>query len=328
VRLLTANTFTGGLIFKGNNAAAYVRVDQLTSLGPAANATVTFGPGAAGKLLLNLPTAGGGIVGLVGLNTDASNPGTPLIDTASASGGPILTVSNTTDNTFAGIIANSGTKLSLTKAGTGTLTLSGDNSYTSPTIINGGMLVAGHGNALGLIGAGTGTITVNTNGTLGVAAGVTFARAVTFNAGSGLGGSGTFVTNAALRLPANFRLTPGLSTNATGTLTVDTGNNALIATNNTRLEIDFKADATADQLVVAGTGSLNLGTTTTNGTLVLRGAIKSGRYVVASASSGVTGQFLTVDKTGLDTTTVRVSYPGDGTVVVTKAAPGTTVMFR
>ncbi len=316
--LNTANLFTGGVVLNGGYR---VTVTHPTALGPADKATVTFGPGSTKELWLQKNP--GMNVTIVGLNTDPTNPGSPIVrqTTSGSYGGSTLTVNNATANTFAGTLMDGYYKFTLIKGAAGTLTLSGNNTYTGTTTINGGMLLAGHANALGTAG----TITVNNNGTLGVASGVTFSRTVAFNAGSGLGGSGTFNRPAAWTLPATFSLKPGLSTNVIGTLTVDTANNALTAASGTRLEIDFKADGSADKLVVAGTGSLNLGAA--GDTLVLKGAIKVGSYVVASASS-VSGQFDAVDKTGLNTTAVNVSYPGDGKVVVTAAPKGTTVMIR
>jgi autotransporter-associated beta strand protein len=319
----SANSFTGG-VFINSISGGFLRALAAGALGPDDSATVTFGPGTTGRLMLESPTQ---TQTIVGLNSNAGNPGTPVI--SPGTGYPYrlaqtLVVSNATANTYAGKLADAETsnyKLSLTKGAAGTLTLSGNNTYTGTTTINGGMLLAGHANALGTAG----TITVNTNGTLGIASGVTFSRAVTFNAGSGLAGSGTFVTNAVWTVPANFRLTPGLSTNVIGTLTVDTANNALTAASGTRLEIDFTADGSADKLVVAGTGSLNL--STAGDTLVLKGTIKVGTYVVASANS-VSGQFDAVDKTALDAASVSVSYPGDGTVVVTALGTGTTVLIK
>jgi fibronectin-binding autotransporter adhesin len=302
--LNTANLFTGGVVLNGGYR---VYVTHPTALGPADKATVTFGPGSTKELWLQKNP--GMNVTIVGLNTDPTNPGSPIVrQTSSGSyGGSTLIVSNATANTFAGTLMDGVYKFTLIKANVGTLTLSGTNTYTGATTINGGMLVAGNTNALGTAG----TVTVNTNGTLGVAAGVTFSRAVAFNAGGGLGGSGTFATNGVWTLPANFTLKPGLSTNAVGTLTVDTGGNTLTATNGTRLEIDFDGAAGSDQLVV--NGPLNLGTA--NDTLVLKGAIKGRSYVIASASS-LSGRFVTVDKSGLDTPNATVMYPGDGTVVV------------
>ncbi|MAE65629.1 MAG: hypothetical protein CMJ18_15280 [Phycisphaeraceae bacterium] len=71
-------------------------------------------------------------------------------------GGTALTVgTNDGDSTFDGLIQDATGSGSLKKTGNGTLTLTGDNSYTGGTIIDGGNLALGHSNA-----AGFGPITV------------------------------------------------------------------------------------------------------------------------------------------------------------------------
>jgi rhamnogalacturonan endolyase len=84
-----------------------------------------------------------------------------------------------TTNTFAGYIGNSGVT-SLIKVGTGTLTLTGTNSYSGTTTVNGGILLV---NNLTGSGTGSGTVTVNSGGTLG-GAGI-ISGAVTVNSGGG-----------------------------------------------------------------------------------------------------------------------------------------------
>jgi autotransporter-associated beta strand protein len=82
-----------------------------------------------------------------------------------------------TTNTFAGYIGNSGVT-SLIKVGTGTLTLTGTNSYSGGTTINGGILLVNNTNA-----SGSGTVSVNSGGTLGgtgIISGI-----VTVNSGGG-----------------------------------------------------------------------------------------------------------------------------------------------
>lgn len=66
---------------------------------------------------------------------------------ASATGTTTLQIGNLgTDTTFSGIIRNGDTKvLALTKVGPGTLTLSGINTYTGATTVNGGVLKLGDG---------------------------------------------------------------------------------------------------------------------------------------------------------------------------------------
>jgi len=61
----------------------------------------------------------------------------------------VLTVgSDNTSTTFSGFLLNGPGELGLTKVGTGTLTLSGVNSYSGPTLVNGGVLEAGSFTAL------------------------------------------------------------------------------------------------------------------------------------------------------------------------------------
>jgi autotransporter-associated beta strand protein len=65
--------------------------------------------------------------------------------TSSAAGSPTLTVGdNNATSTFGGVIQNGvATALALTKTGSGTLSLTGSNTYTGPTAINAGGLVVG-----------------------------------------------------------------------------------------------------------------------------------------------------------------------------------------
>jgi fibronectin-binding autotransporter adhesin len=103
--------------------------------------------------------------------------------------------SNNFDTTFSGVIQDSG---ELTKAGTGTLTLTGANSYTAATTVSAGVLVVSNTSGSG---TGTGPVKVNA-GTLG-GRGV-IAGAVTIGTG---GGVGAF-------------LAPGVASNQTGKLTL------------------------------------------------------------------------------------------------------------
>jgi fibronectin-binding autotransporter adhesin len=65
-----------------------------------------------------------------------------------------LTVNNPTANTYSGLISNGTNALSLTKTGTGTLTLSGTNTYSGTTIISAGTLQIGNGGTSGTLGTG------------------------------------------------------------------------------------------------------------------------------------------------------------------------------
>ena len=76
----------------------------------------------------------------------------------SGSGTSVLTIGsgNASGGNFAGVIENnagSGGSVGLTKIGTGTLTLSGANTYSGPTTVSGGTLQAGVASVAGVSGA-------------------------------------------------------------------------------------------------------------------------------------------------------------------------------
>ena len=133
-----------------------------------------------------------------------------------------------TDTEFAGIIGGGGGTLALTKAGTGTLILSGTSTYTSATRIDGGTLM--------ITGAltGGGATEVNDGGTLAgtgtINGGVVIAQGGILAPGNGSGG--VLTLSGALTLAdgsvldvgigsTSSRLTLGGSLGAAGTTTVN-----------------------------------------------------------------------------------------------------------
>ncbi len=118
----------------------------------------------------------------------------------------------------------------LTKAGLGTLRLSGANTYAKPTIVSAGTLLVN-----GSLAAGS-TVTVASGGTLG----------------------GTGVLKGPTSVAAGATLTPG--NNAIGTLTI---NNSLALAGNAIMEISKNGGLLTNDLVVAS------GTLTFSGTLMV-----------------------------------------------------------
>src|SRR5262249_42105403 len=122
---------------------------------------------ATGGLTFN----GGRVQFLSSFNLAATRP-----ITLNAPGGTIDTHGNATP--VAQVISGAG---SLTKAGVGTLTLTGANTYSGGTAINGGALQVSNDTNLG---AATGPLSFN-GGTLATTASFTSPRTTTLNAGGG-----------------------------------------------------------------------------------------------------------------------------------------------
>ncbi|MBX2916170.1 MAG: autotransporter-associated beta strand repeat-containing protein, partial [Cyclobacteriaceae bacterium] len=141
------NTFTGGLGIDAGRVTL-ANVGALNSTSPN---VVAFGVGSTGSLRLN-----GLSVSVAGLS---SNGGTPIIENAGAAPAT-LTVNTVAANNFGGVIQNLGPALSLSKSGSGTLALSGNNTYTGGTNLSAGTLAINSATAIG-----TGTLTIN-GGTL------------------------------------------------------------------------------------------------------------------------------------------------------------------
>ncbi|MEI8373033.1 MAG: autotransporter-associated beta strand repeat-containing protein [Planctomycetota bacterium] len=137
---------------------------SLLSLG--AENVLPFGPG-KGNVLFGVGYTA--TLDLKGHNTQInglSGASNAVVDTTAGGGNYTLTVgNNNASSTFGGTIQNSTGTLGLTKTGSGTLVLSGNNTYSGGTRINQGVLSI---NADANLGAGNNPITFN-GGTLEVA---------------------------------------------------------------------------------------------------------------------------------------------------------------
>jgi autotransporter-associated beta strand protein len=137
---LVINGLEGSTInFSGLNT--YAGTTRFPGLVLLAGATNTFSPNSTHILATQGSTLG--ILRLDGFsNVLGGLGGVGIVENSNAVTAVTLTVGRNNDNTnFAGEIRDGGlTALALTKVGTGALTLSGTNTYTGNTLVNGGVL--------------------------------------------------------------------------------------------------------------------------------------------------------------------------------------------
>ena len=154
----TALTFSR--VISGTGPVTYQGVGVLTLLGASTySGATTINAGSNVKLGVTnaLPSgAGNGDVSLAGIldlatlacSVNGLN-GAGTVDNSTGTGTYTLTAGNNNANsTFSGMIKNTSGTVALTKAGSGTLTLSGANTYAGQTTLSGGTLQLGIDNAI------------------------------------------------------------------------------------------------------------------------------------------------------------------------------------
>jgi autotransporter-associated beta strand protein len=216
-------------------------------------------------------------------------------------GSNILTTGgDNSTTTFSGVISGTG---GLTKNGTGSFYLSGNNSYDGVTTINNGSVLVSTNNALGSAAGGT-----NVSG--GASARLVFERSVNYSTqepvtikNSGFNGIGALVgiSNSTFAGPITLASASTIGvypTGATFTLngSINIANNALTVLGSGNITIGGVISGSGS-LTKAGTGTMTLsnantygGSTTVNaGTLLVTGSISSSLTVNSPAVVGGTG---------------------------------------
>ena len=149
-----ANTYTGGTIINGG-ILSDVASHTGNGLG-SANGPLTINNGA-----FNFAETG---YTAISVGVGSLNGSSGAVIENLGSGTPTFTVgNNNTSGTYAGVITNN---VALTKTGTGTLLLSGVNTYTGQTTVSGGILALANAGAAGTGTIGNSAIVVNSGATL------------------------------------------------------------------------------------------------------------------------------------------------------------------
>ncbi|KUL94963.1 hypothetical protein DK26_12840 [Bosea sp. WAO] len=247
---------TGMLTLYGGNSYSGITTINAGTLRTAATNAI------ASSSALALADFSGAVFDLAGLNQTiqtlsggGSNGGDITLSSA------ILTVNQTANSSFAGRISGSG---GLTKTGTGTLTLSGANSYTGATTISSGALRISNLSALGSAAGGT---SVASGAALELAGGISVGSEALTLSGTGVsnGGalrniSGTNSYGGAITLASDTRIASDA-----GIISLQGG----VSGTNVNLTVGGAGDTTISGAIATGTGSL---TKYGAGTLTLSGA--------------------------------------------------------
>jgi autotransporter-associated beta strand protein len=256
-------------------------------------------------------TVASGAVLTLGGNSTVAGPATAIIGSLAGAGtvqnGNATTVvtltagGNNATTTFSGVLQNGGAAaLALTKNGTGTFTLTGNNTYSGNTTVNAGTLgldgrlsgntaitIAGSGaltqSSTGVI-SGASSFTHNSSGTSTLAGNNTYSGTTTVSAGtltlSGANtGGGAVVIDSVLNIQGNLTFagnnqmtvgssTAGIVNHSAGTVTFAAGNNL--------------------QLLI-GNGVTPSGTYNLSGNGVLSIGASSNRGIMIGVNSGTAG---------------------------------------
>ena len=297
----TVTTLNDGTLQIGSNSVGSVAAITSSAIGKGGltlNGGKISSDSSTSRTLLNAVIFGGN----VNLG-DTINNGNLTFSAAANLGGATRVLTVDSGVTFGGVVSNG----SITKAGSGVLTLSGANTYSGGTQLNAGMVVLGHADGLG----STGTITLG-GGTLQYGSGITTDLSARFSTAASqqyaVDTNGNNVTFATGLTSSGGNLTKsglgtlilGGSNTFAGSTTISAGNLSISSTaalastsgislGDTAALIYTGAAASFDRniSVTSGTGTIR---NTGSGLLTLSGTLtKNGTTLtLAGGSSGIT----------------------------------------
>jgi autotransporter-associated beta strand protein len=257
--------------------------------------------------------------------------GTSAIYTFGSAGSGNLTFTNTTSAALGSVrtftVNNSWTSFAnaftgasdgITKAGTGTLILAGNNTYTGATTINAGTLQIGNGGATGSLSTSS-AITVN--GTLAFNRSDALTQGTNFSSAS-ISGTGSLVQNGTGNLTLNVANTySGGTILNTGTLNINNasalGSGALTINggtiNSTGITLNNNAQNWYGNFAFTGSNDLNMGTGAVTMNASRTVTVSNGNFTVGGNITGSTFG-LTKNGTGTMILTGANTYTGDTTI--------------
>jgi filamentous hemagglutinin family protein len=187
---------------------------------------------------------------------------TGALTAANIAAGGALTINNSATGSVTGVISNNGSNASLVKQGAGTLTLSGNNTYSGSTTISEGTLNLGTGGTSGSI---TGNVINNATLNFNRSDALTYAGAISGSGSVTKQGAGTLTLSGDNTYNGSTTISEGTLNlgegGETGSITGNVINNATLNFN--------RSDALTYAGVISGSGSV---TKQGTGTLTLSGA--------------------------------------------------------
>lgn len=231
------SAFTGNVEIRNG---ARLASNHATALGTTANVDVADGS----VFSIGANQTLGGLTNA----TTVANTGSVLLNSQTLTVGS----TNNLNSTFSGVISNGSGAGGIIKDGTGTLTLTGDNSYTGSTgVTQGTLLISGSGDINQTSG-----VTISTSGTFRYNSSVAYSGGAITNNGGTIAGSGSIGASVALDSLSD-KLAPGNSPGIQNYGTSQTWN-AFTYQWETNNFTGTTAGADFDQITVTGSLTLDL----------------------------------------------------------------------
>ena len=248
--------------------------------------------------------------------TIGSLAGAGTVTNVGAAAVNVIAGGDNTNTTFSGTLTNAGNALNLQKSGTGTMVLSGANSYTGTTTVNAGVLNIQNSTALGTTAGGT---TVASGAALEIQNNITVGAETLSLAGTGVGNNGALRNiSGANSFAGNITLT------AATEIQSDAGSLALsgnITAANFGLTVDGAGNTASSGVIGLGSGGLTKNGT---GTLTLSGL---NTYTGATIINAGTVSVNTLANTGTASALGAPTTAANGTIAIGSGATRATLAY-